>query len=181
MTSCQSDEWSGRTRPPPHTVKYNGQLWHSYEAGVASWYGEGFYYRQTANGESFVPGEYYTAAHKYLPFGTWVIVRNKSTNKAVLVRINDRGPFVKGRVIDLSHMAAEKLGIKKDGTASVVIYVKKLILLLNLKVSSLEFLYRIVFLKLNQCWIPEKNKKNKFRSLLYLFPHVNLSFLRKLI
>ena len=84
--------------------------------GIASWYGyeSGPRYRRrpkTANGEYFSPKEM-TAAHKSLPFGTIVEVTNLANNETVLVRINDRGPFVKGRVIDLSRAAANAIGIK---------------------------------------------------------------------
>ena len=127
LVSCQSydDDLELSEIPGQASVRYDGQTWRSYEAGVASWYGDGFYFKRTANGEMFLPGEYFTAAHKYLPLGTFVIVKNKLNNKAVLVNINDRGPFVKGRVIDLSLNAAKKLEITREGTAPVVIYVKK--------------------------------------------------------
>lgn len=88
--------------------------------GVASWYGPGFHGRTTANGEKFNMHEL-TAAHKTLPFGTRVLVHNPRTGKQVVVRINDRGPFIKGRVIDLSKAAAKALGIKSRGHASVVL------------------------------------------------------------
>lgn len=87
-------------------------------ASSASWYGPGFYGRRTANGEVFT-GNDMTAAHRSLPFGTRVRVTNQSTGRAVVVRINDRGPFVGGRSIDLSRAAAERLGIIHSGTAPV--------------------------------------------------------------
>jgi len=99
--------------------------WSIHERGVASWYGSGFYYKPTASGEIFRPGPYYTAAHRTLPLGTIVIVRNMLNARTVLVRINDRGPFIKNRVIDLSKAAARKLGIIKNGTATVEIYIRK--------------------------------------------------------
>lgn len=88
--------------------------------GVASWYGPGFHGRKTANGERFNMHEM-TAAHKTLPFGTRVLVQNPRTGKEVVVRINDRGPFIKGRVIDLSKAAAKALGIHARGHAAVVL------------------------------------------------------------
>ena len=88
--------------------------------GVASWYGPGFHGRLTANGEKFNMHEL-TAAHKTLPFGTRVLVHNPRTGKEVVVRINDRGPFIKGRVIDLSKAAAKALGIKSRGHDAVVL------------------------------------------------------------
>ena len=90
------------------------------QRGVASWYGPGFHGRLTANGERFDMNEL-TAAHKTLPFGTRVLVHNPRTGKEVVVRINDRGPFIKGRVIDLSKAAAKALGIKGRGHDAVVL------------------------------------------------------------
>ena len=90
------------------------------QRGVASWYGPGFHGRLTANGERFDMNEL-TAAHKTLPFGTRVLVHNPRTGKEVVVRINDRGPFIKGRVIDLSKAAAKALGMKGRGHDAVVL------------------------------------------------------------
>ena len=89
-----------------------------YEVGIASWYGPGFHGRQTANGEIY---DMYgvSAAHKSLPFGTVVKVVEVDTGASVVVRINDRGPFVEGRIIDLSRGAAEKLGIVDKGITEV--------------------------------------------------------------
>jgi rare lipoprotein A len=88
------------------------------ERGVASWYGKKFHGRLTSNRE---PYDMYamTAAHKTLPLPTYVQVRNLRNNKAVVVRVNDRGPFVHNRVIDLSYAAALKLDMVKDGTSLV--------------------------------------------------------------
>jgi len=86
--------------------------------GKASFYANDFHGRTTANGETFNMNQL-TAAHPSLPFGTWVRVTNMRTGKDVVVRINDRGPFVKGRIIDLSIGAAKELGILKSGTAQV--------------------------------------------------------------
>jgi rare lipoprotein A (peptidoglycan hydrolase) len=85
--------------------------------GTASWYHEG---SQTANGERYRP-DGISAAHKTLPFGTRVLVRNQRTGRTVTVRINDRGPFIKGRIIDLSRGAKRVLGM--DGLASVCLTV----------------------------------------------------------
>lgn len=79
--------------------------------GIASYYGERFHGRQTASGETYDMTQL-TAAHKSLKFGTMVRVTNKSNNKQVTVRINDRGPFVRGRIIDLSKAAADSIGLK---------------------------------------------------------------------
>ena len=90
------------------------------QRGVASWYGPGFHGRLTANGERFDMNEL-TAAHKTLPFGTRVLVHNPRTGKEVVVRINDRGPFIKGRMLDLSKAAAKALGFKSRGHDAVVL------------------------------------------------------------
>ncbi|WP_442909648.1 septal ring lytic transglycosylase RlpA family protein [Hydrogenophaga sp.] len=90
------------------------------ERGQASWYGEPFHGRRTASGEIFNMNEL-TAAHKTLPFGTLVRVRNQVTGQEVAVRINDRGPHVRGRVIDLSRAAAERIGLIPLGVAPIVL------------------------------------------------------------
>jgi len=84
------------------------------QTGAASWYGPGFHGKKTANGERFNTHDL-TAAHKTLPFGTKVRVTNERTDKAVVVRINDRGPYAHGRVIDLSKAAAQAIGISGVG------------------------------------------------------------------
>lgn len=86
--------------------------------GHASYYAGKFLGRKTANGETFKKNKL-TAAHKTLPFGTKVKVKNLRNGKTVKVKINDRGPFVKGRDIDLSWKAAKKLGMIKDGVVPV--------------------------------------------------------------
>jgi rare lipoprotein A len=86
--------------------------------GIASYYHDKFHGRKTANGERFNQAAY-TAAHKKLPFGTKVRVIDRKTGKSVVVTINDRGPFIKGRVIDLSRRAARDLGILHRGVAKV--------------------------------------------------------------
>jgi rare lipoprotein A len=90
----------------------------SVSRGQASWYGPGFYGNRTASGETFRPGTM-TAAHRTLPFGTMVRVTNLSNGRSTVVRINDRGPFHGGRVIDLAHGAAVQLGVTASGTAPV--------------------------------------------------------------
>lgn len=91
-----------------------------YEKGEASWYGPGFNGKKTASGEIFNAAKY-TAAHKKLAFGTNVRVTNLNNNKSVIVKINDRGPFVKGRVIDLSEKAAKEIDLIKEGHVPVKI------------------------------------------------------------
>ncbi|WP_457567943.1 septal ring lytic transglycosylase RlpA family protein [Desulfurobacterium sp.] len=90
------------------------------QVGIASWYGPNFHGRKTASGEIYNMYKM-TAAHKTLPLGTYVKVINLENGKTTIVRINDRGPFVPGRIIDLSYAAAEKLGILSKGTAKVKI------------------------------------------------------------
>ena len=91
------------------------------QTGIASWYGPGFHGRKTANGERFNQNEM-TAAHRKYAFGTQLCVRSVSTGKTVVVRINDRGPYIKGRVIDLSKAAAEEIGMMDRGVKPVEIY-----------------------------------------------------------
>lgn len=91
--------------------------------GVSSWYGPGFHGRQTASGERFNKNDL-TAAHKTLKFGTRVKVTNPKNGKTVVVRINDRGPFIKGRVLDLSEKAASMIGIKSRGVAKVCLKIE---------------------------------------------------------
>jgi rare lipoprotein A len=88
------------------------------QEGVASWYGRKFHGRKTSNGEVY---DMYavSAAHKTLPLGTYVRVRNLDNNRTLDVRINDRGPFVRGRIIDLSYAAAKALDVVDKGTAPV--------------------------------------------------------------
>jgi rare lipoprotein A len=88
------------------------------QTGTASWYGGKFHGRKTASGERFNKHDM-TAAHRRLPFGTKVRVTNARNGRAVIVRINDRGPYAKKRVIDVSRAAAEKLGMVNAGTAPV--------------------------------------------------------------
>lgn len=90
------------------------------QVGNASWYGPGFHGNETASGETFDQTKL-TAAHRTLPFGTKAVVTNLETGKSVKVTINDRGPYVKGRKIDLSKAAAGKLGMSKTGVAKVKI------------------------------------------------------------
>ncbi|HCL04846.1 MAG TPA: septal ring lytic transglycosylase RlpA family lipoprotein [Chitinophagaceae bacterium] len=96
------------------------------ESGMASFYGagDGYHGRKTANGETFNKNKL-TAAHKTLPFGTVVKVKNLSNGQTVKVRINDRGPFVRGRIIDLSEKAAKKINMRQQGVAEVTLKYRK--------------------------------------------------------
>ncbi len=90
------------------------------EYGKASWYGGKFHGKRTASGERFNKYEF-TAAHRKLPFGTIIRVTNISNGKEVYVRVNDRGPFVKGRILDLSLASAEALHFNRRGVIRVKI------------------------------------------------------------
>ena len=92
------------------------------ESGTASWYGAPYHGRPSASGEIY-DQEQLTAAHRTLPFGTRVRVRRLDRDSSVVVRINDRGPFVKSRIIDLSHRAAVQLGMGEGGMAPVTVEV----------------------------------------------------------
>ena len=94
------------------------------EVGEASYYGREAHGKATASGEKFNMNAY-TAAHKTLPFGTKVRVTNLTNKKSVVVRINDRGPFVAGRIIDLSYAAAKKIKMLDAGVADVELVVVK--------------------------------------------------------
>ncbi|OQX30032.1 MAG: hypothetical protein B0D92_00590 [Spirochaeta sp. LUC14_002_19_P3] len=90
------------------------------QTGIASWYGGIFHGRLTANGEVYDTYDL-TCAHKTLPFGTLLEVKNLKNQKTIQVRVNDRGPFVDDRIIDLSYAAAKALDMIRDGTAKVLI------------------------------------------------------------
>lgn len=88
------------------------------QTGLASWYGPGFHGQDTSSRETFNMYEL-TAAHRTLPFGTWVEVTNLDNGRSVRVKINDRGPFIRGRIIDLSYAAARVLGMVDPGVIPV--------------------------------------------------------------
>ncbi len=90
----------------------------SASGGLASWYGPGFWGHRTASGERLNAGAF-TAAHRFFPFGTRVLVTSRRTGRSVVVRINDRGPFARGRIIDLSSASARALGM--SGTEAVTL------------------------------------------------------------
>lgn len=101
----------GKTYVPQHDPNYQA-------TGTASWYGSDFHGRRTANGEIFSANAI-TAAHPTLPLPSYVRVTNKDNGRSLVVRVNDRGPYVAGRVIDLSHQAAAMLGYVNNGSANV--------------------------------------------------------------
>lgn len=88
------------------------------EKGIASWYGADFHGRATSNGESYNMHDM-TAAHKTLPMNTMLLVKNLENGRETVVRVNDRGPFVRGRIIDLSYKAAKNLGMVNKGISRV--------------------------------------------------------------
>ena len=96
----------------------NKQAVKPYQVGEASWYGKQFHGKETASGESYDMFRF-TAAHPTLPLGSWVRVTNLRNHKAVIVRVNDRGPVVPGRIMDLSYGAAQVLGMRGNGVAKV--------------------------------------------------------------
>jgi rare lipoprotein A len=100
-----------------HTTKKHKRA-QPYQVGTASWYGEFFQGKETASGERYDMLDF-TAAHPTLPLGTFVKVTNLKNGRAVVVRINDRGPVVDGRIIDVSYNAARALGFKERGVQKV--------------------------------------------------------------
>ncbi len=131
LSACAGKQSTGTSTAPakayvkvgkPYTIKgvtYTPSHQPSYkEEGLASWYGPGFHGQSTANGETFDKWDL-TAAHPTLPMPSLVRVTHLKTGKQVVVRINDRGPFAKGRIIDLSRRAAEELGTIGEGVARV--------------------------------------------------------------
>ena len=111
LASCAKKHRVGVTPPAPPPIR-------SGETGLASWYGHPYDGRPAADGEIY-DMERLTAAHRTLPFGTWVRVVNLTNDKTVDVRIIDRGPFIDGRIIDLSHAAAKAIGLIGPGVAPV--------------------------------------------------------------
>jgi rare lipoprotein A len=133
VTACASKKYSlGRSPESDRKLKASQRPYNVYgeryeplqnhdgfvQNGIASWYGKDFHGKSTSTGERY---DMYmmTGAHKTLPLGIYVKVRHKDNGREVIVRLNDRGPFVKGRIIDLSFAAAKKLGIDMTGTAPV--------------------------------------------------------------
>ncbi|VEN72807.1 Endolytic peptidoglycan transglycosylase RlpA [Candidatus Desulfarcum epimagneticum] len=130
-SSMSGSSWPGPSEPaPPKPQKPYVVMGKEYrpipledaagfrQQGLASWYGEDFHGRKTANGEIYNMHAM-TAAHKTLPLGAHIRVKNLKNNRKVEVRVNDRGPFVRGRIVDLSYRAAKKLDMVDSGTAPV--------------------------------------------------------------
>lgn len=128
LYGCRSDKaTSDITIMSENAYEVDGRIYHRLdsaagfrEQGVASWYGDPFHKKKTANGEVY-DMHAMTAAHKTLPFGTMVKVTNIENNKSTIVRINDRGPFCRDRIIDLSFRAAKEIEMIQNGTAAIEI------------------------------------------------------------
>lgn len=133
LAACSSAPSGGENVPPgggkgiykigqPYQIDgtwyYPAEDWNYNETGIASWYGEQFHGRYTANGEVFDLNQL-TAAHRTLPMPTVVRVTNLDNGRSIEVRVNDRGPYARGRIIDLSRRAAQLLGFEGQGTAKV--------------------------------------------------------------
>lgn len=121
-------EKKSRYGNPPY-YEQDGKVYHVLDSaegyidvGVASWYGKKFHGRRTSSGEIYDMYQF-TAAHKTLPLPSYARVTNLDTGQEVIVKVNDRGPFVKNRLIDLSYAASKKLGYQKQGTARVEVQV----------------------------------------------------------
>jgi rare lipoprotein A len=122
LAGCAHKKHARRTPPPPAPVPAAAAKLGHTETGVASWYGHPYHGRRAANGEIY-DMEKLTAAHRTLPFDTWLRVVNLGNGKSVEVRITDRGPFIEGRIIDLSHAAARAIEMIGPGIARVRIEV----------------------------------------------------------
>ena len=118
------NESSGDTSKSANVQSSQQGRFSFYQRGNASFYGKNFHGKKTACGEIYNMHDL-TAAHRKLPFNTVVRVTNRKNNKSVVVRINDRGPFIRGRVIDLSYEAARRIGMIQDGVVPVRIEIRK--------------------------------------------------------
>lgn len=118
IVKVESSAWA--TEKISSAIAPSGEKeWRGYsQKGWASWYGPGFHGNLTANGEIFNQHDM-TAAHRNLPFGTWVRVTNLNNNLSVVVRINDRGPYIRGRIIDVSAAAARAVRMRQSGVVPV--------------------------------------------------------------
>ena len=118
LAGCAHKKHARPTPPPPAPAPASAPQPGHTETGMASWYGRPYHGRRAANGEIY-DMEKLTAAHRTLPFDTWLRVVNLDNSKTVEVRITDRGPFVEGRIIDLSHAAARAIDMIGPGIARV--------------------------------------------------------------
>ena len=117
LSASAKDGSPSGTAPPP-VVKAKPNAKHRFQVGVASWYGEKFQGRKTAGGERFDMNGM-TCAHRSLPLGTWLRVTNLKNHRTAYVRVNDRGPVLEGRIVDLSRAAARTLGLDGIGKVSL--------------------------------------------------------------
>ena len=117
LSASAKDGSPSGTAPPP-VVKAKPSAKHRFQVGVASWYGEKFQGRKTAGGERFDMNGM-TCAHRSLPLGTWLRVTNLKNHRTAYVRVNDRGPVLEGRIVDLSRAAARTLGLDGIGKVSL--------------------------------------------------------------
>lgn len=115
LASCSAP----KPQPPANVVVPKVTRWRTYQTGIASWYND----RRTASGERFIASNF-SAAHRTLPFGTLVRITTVRTGRSCVVRINDRGPYIRGRIIDVSPAAARMLGLNTSGIAKVIIDVE---------------------------------------------------------
>ena len=118
LAGCSSQNFTPANAPLASTSYYSPQTYRTTHTEVASWYGPGFAGRRTSTGEIYNP-EGLTAASTTLPLGSRVRVVNPDTGRSVVVRINDRGPYVRGRSLDLSHGAAQQIGLTGKGVGRV--------------------------------------------------------------
>lgn len=129
LTFCATDRRFSRGKSPSVSKTYHRTASHGHSAhqleGICSYYGPKFHGKRTASGEKFDMYQL-TAAHKTLPFATRIKVINLDNGKSVIVKINDRGPFVKGRILDLSYAAAKKIDMINQGTARIRIDVMEM-------------------------------------------------------
>ena len=135
------------------------------QTGLASWYGPDFHGRKTSSKEIYNMYDL-TAAHKSLTFGTYVMVTNLENGKSVMVRINDRGPFIKNRIIDLSYAAARTIDMIDPGIVPVKIEI--------LKESSLKYTSDGCFIQVG-AFIDRKNAENLKKTLEKKYKNVSLS------
>ena len=152
--------------PPPTNI----------QTGIASWYGPNFHGKSTSSKEIYDMHDL-TAAHKSLPFGTYVVVTNLDNGKSVTVRINDRGPFVKGRIIDLSYAAAKAIDMIGTGTAPVRL---EILTDISPKKSSQKFSVQVGSFILKKNAQALKNELQKYFRNVYIvqFKTVNHIYFR---
>lgn len=202
VTGCSLHQSTGRYGPPVRRVVLSEGVGHKIqkpyvvngveyyplpdaegfsETGKASWYGKKFHGKTTSNGEIY---DMYgmTAAHKTLPFGTYVSVKNLINGKTIVVRINDRGPFVKGRIIDLTYTAAKEIGVVGPGIADVEVralarYVESEEKTGGLKkvVVETQDLQQGLFTVQVGAFLERENALNLAKRLRVLFDYVNIT------